>query len=115
MSEYLLNIDKGLTFNETVQIKDDAGVVENLTGSSFLMQFRDYTFSDIALLTATDSNGLLAITPLSGIIDIKLTPVATASLIHSRGVYDLIQIKPTGERLKILNGSFKVYEVVSRT
>ena len=112
--EYNLEIVKGLTFTETVEIKDDAGVAENLTGSTFLMQIRSYAFSTDYLINATSSNGLLAVTPLLGVVDIKLTPTETDKLIYSQSVYDLIQVKPTGDRIRILSGRVTVSTAVSR-
>jgi len=113
--EYNIIIDKGLTFNETVEIKTDLGVAEDLTGSTFLMQIRDYTFSNDYRVSATSSNGMLEVTPLLGVIDIKLPPVETDKLVISKGYYDLIQTKPTGEKVKIIYGTVTVQQTVSRS
>jgi hypothetical protein len=113
--EYNITIDKGLTFNETVEIKTDLGVAEDLTGSTFLMQIRDYTFSTDYRLSATSSNCMLEVTPLLGVIDIKLPPVETDKLVISKGYYDLIQTKPTGEKVKIIYGTVTVQQTVSRS
>ena len=113
--EYNITIDKGLTFNETVEIQNDLGEPEDLTGSTFLMQIRDYTFSTDYRLSATDSNGMLEVTPLLGVINIKLPPSETDKLIISRGSYDLIQTKSTGEKVKIIYGNVTVLQTVSRT
>jgi hypothetical protein len=113
--EYNITIDKGLTFNETVEIKTDLGVAEDLTGSTFLMQIRDYTFSADYRVSATSSNGMLEVTPLLGVIDIKLPPVETDKLVISKGSYDLIQTKPTGEKVKIIYGTVTVQQTVSRS
>jgi len=112
--EYNITIDKGLTFNETVEIKTDLGVAEDLTGSTFLMQIRDYTFSTDYRVSATSSNGMLEVTPLLGVIDIKLPPVETDKLVISKGFYDLIQTKPTGEKVKIIYGTVTIHQTVSR-
>jgi hypothetical protein len=114
MIEYNIVIDKGLSFNETIEIKTDSGVPEDLTGSSFLMQIRDYKFSLDFRVSATDTNGLLAVTPILGVVDIKLTPTETDKLVVSKGAYDLIQIKPTGERIGIIGGTVEVNTTVSR-
>lgn len=114
MQEYNITINKGLTFNETVEIQNDLGVAEDLTGSTFLMQIRDYTFSTDYRLSATNSNGMLEVTPLLGVINIKLPPVETDKLVITRGYYDLIQTKPTGEKVKIIYGSVTVLQTVSR-
>lgn len=115
MQEYNFTINKGLTFNETVEIQNDLGVAEDLTGSTFLMQIRDHLFSDSYRISATSSNSLLAVTPLLGVIDIKLPPSETDKLIMSKGYYDLIQIKQTGEKIRIIGGSVTVNLTVSRT
>lgn len=112
--EYNITIDKGLTFNDTVEIKTDLGVAEDLTGSTFLMQIRDYTFSTDYRVSATSSNGMLEVTPLLGVIDIKLPPVETDKLVINKGSYDLIQTKPTGEKVKIIYGTVTVQQTVSR-
>lgn len=114
MQEYNITINKGLTFNETVEIQNDLGVAEDLTGSSFLLQIRDYPFSTDYRVSATSSNGLLEVTPLLGVVNIKLPPSETDKLVISRGSYDLIQTKPTGEKVKIIYGSVTVQQTVSR-
>lgn len=114
MQEYNFTINKGLTFNETVEIKDDLGDPEDLTGSTFLMQIRDHSFSTDYRISATSSNSLIVVTPLLGVIDIKLPPSETDKLIMSKGVYDLIQIKDTGEKVKIISGVITVNPTVSR-
>jgi hypothetical protein len=112
--EHTLEITQGTTFNETVEIKDDLGVAENLTGSSFLLQIREYAFSVDYLISATDSNSLLEVTPLLGVVNIKLPPTETNKLIYNRASYDLIQTKPSGEKIRILGGEVKVQPLVSR-
>ena len=112
--EYNITIDKGLTFNETIEIRNDLGTAEDLTGSTFLMQIRNQSFSTEYMISASDANSLLEITPLLGIVNIKLTPTETDKLVVSKGVYDLIQTKSTGEKIKILYGSVIVNYTVSR-
>lgn len=113
--EYPLEIDRGLSFYESVQIKNAAGAIEDLTGSTFLMQIRDYPFSVDARLSCTDTNGLLDIQPTQGIINIQLTPTDTSLLLYNVGSYDLIQTKITGEKVKLLHGSITINTTVSRT
>lgn len=113
--EYNITIQKGLTFNETVEIKNDLGQAEDLTGSTFLMQIRDHAFSTDYRLSASDANNLIEVAPLLGVVNIKLIPSETDKLIMSRGVYDLVQTKPTGEKVRIIYGAVTVDTVVSRS
>ena len=112
--EYNLEMVRGLTFTETIEIKDDTGVAENLTGSTFLMQIRTYPFSEDYLVSATSENGLLVVTAVSGIVDIKLPPVETDKLVYSQSVYDLIQTKASGDKIRIILGRVLVDNGVSR-
>ena len=112
--EHSLNVGRGLSFTETIQVKNDAGVVEDLTGSTFLLQIRDSTYAPDIRISATDANGLLAIIPTQGVITIQLTPTATDALIYSSGIYDLIQTKPNGDKIKLLQGTVSVEPTISR-
>lgn len=114
MQEYNLIINKGLTFKETVEIKNDLGEPEDLTGSTFLLQIRDYSFSEDYRISATDSNGLIQVSPLLGVVNIKLTPTETDKLIMSQGYYDLIQTNVSLEKIKIIGGTVSVITTVSR-
>jgi hypothetical protein len=58
---------------------------------------------------------MLEVTPLLGVIDIKLPPVETDKLVISKGSYDLIKTKPTGEKVKIIYGTVTVQQTVSRS
>jgi hypothetical protein len=113
--EYNLSINRGLSFVETVQLKNDDNSPLDLTGSSFLLQIRDHVFSTDYRINATNSNGLLAVTPLLGIVDIKLPPTETSKLVMNIGSYDLIQTTPTGDKVKIISGSVTINPTVSRT
>lgn len=112
--EHKLTIYQGTTFTETVEIKIAVGVPEDLTGSTFLLQIRDYKFSPDYRISATDTNGLLDISRVEGIITIKLPPSETSKLVIKQGVYDLIQTKVNGEKYKIIYGSIEVIFGVSK-
>jgi len=70
--EYSLNINQGTTFIESVEIKTDINTPEDLTGSTFLLQIRDYSFSLDYKINATDTNGLLDVSRVAGVVNIKL-------------------------------------------
>lgn len=112
--EYTLNIDQGCTFLDTVEIKVSEGVPEDLTGSTFLLQIRDYSFSTDVRISATDVNGLLDVSRVAGVISIKLPPSETSKLVINRGVYDLIQTKANGDKFKVISGDVQVKFGVSR-
>ena len=111
---YTLAITQGVTFTETVEVKTAVGVAEDLTGSTFLLQIRDYSFSTDYKINATDANGLLNISAVTGIVTIKLPPSETIKLTSSRAVYDLIQTKANGEKYRLVGGDVEVTYGVSR-
>lgn len=109
-----LNIDQGSDFTESFTLKDPQGAALNLTGYSAKMQIRPFKSSDALLIDGTSANGILVITPETGLLEIKLTDVQTSALIYTESVYDLYLEKPSGELLRFLEGKVFVSKSVTR-
>jgi len=114
---YDFDFVKGETFDLTVDYKDSAGAVINLSS--------DYTVTMTGRTEADSSSTLFSVSNSSGItlastspnITIRLSSTVTAGIAApNSGVYDIrvAQTGPTPDVVKyILTGKFTVYEAVT--
>lgn len=113
-AKYDLKIEQGADFKESLVLRDDQGVLINLTGYTAEMQIRPYVSSDTVLLNATSANGLISITPAEALIELIFDNATTAALIYTKCVYDLEVTKPSGEVVRLIEGNVYVTPQVTR-
>lgn len=81
-------IYQGSTFDEILQLQQSDETPIDLTGYDARMQIRS-TLGNTLIADLTSGNGGITITPLTGQIDLLLTPTATAALAAGTYRYDL--------------------------
>lgn len=118
-ADYDLYIEQGATFRFTLIYGHKDGTVDSdgnanvlpydLTGCKIRMQIRQRRGSEV-LIAATTTNGGIVIDPdpTTGKMTITITDEATDSLTISKAKYDLEVGYPSGDVLRILQGSVKI-------
>ena len=105
---YNITVYQGTTFQLSPQWLID-NLPVNLTGYSATMQVRKFTSSPTPLVTASTSNGLIAINAAQGQIAISIPAATTATWPADNYMYDLNLTAPDGVTVyKILTGTFVV-------
>jgi hypothetical protein len=110
----LPDIDKGATYRHTLFWKNKLKAPIDLTSVSARMQVRDDVDSPIVRLDLRTVNGGLVIDPLIGRIDIYISSDDTASLYGYGGVYDMELVFPTGDIVRLIEGSINFIPEVTR-
>lgn len=117
-ASYDLAIEQGATFRFTMVYGRKDGTLDSdgnpivipydITGCVARMQIRQRRGSEV-LISATTSNGGIVITDaLAGKLTVTITDEATESLTITRAKYDLEIGFPSGDVLRILQGSVKI-------
>lgn len=113
-----LAIEQGATFRFSMVYGRKDGTLDSdgnpivipydLTGCVARMQIRQRRGSEV-LISATTTNGGIVITdPVAGKITVTITDEATDSLTVTRAKYDLEVGFPSGDVLRVLQGSVKI-------
>lgn len=113
-AEYNFTIEQGTTFTKSFVWKNNSGVAVDLTGYTARMQVRLSVTSEDVLLTASTTNGKLALTPLEGKITLSLSAQDTAGFDWKRGKYDLELEDADGRVTRLLFGLITVSLEVTR-
>lgn len=108
---YNLVCDQAATFNFQFQIKNDS-TPWDLTNYTVEMTVRPFVGATTAILTATNSNGLIAVQGPDGRVTVTVPATTTANFIPNRYVYDLI-FDSGGVVTRILEGQFTVTGAVT--
>ena len=104
-----LTVDQGATFNAQIDITDDSGNAQNLTGYSVAGQIRKtYDSTTFTAFSATVSNAT------GGTITISLTATQTNALAAGRYVYDVEITSGGGVVTRVLEGQVEVTPGVTR-
>lgn len=104
-----LTVDQGATFNAAIDISDDSGNTQNLTGYSVAGQVRkSYDSTTYTAFTASVSNAT------GGTVSIALTAAQTNALISGRYVYDVEITSGGGVVTRVLEGQVEVTPGVTR-
>ena len=104
-----LTIDQGATFNAQIDISDDSGNTQNLTGYSVAGQIRkSYDSTTYTAFSASVSNAT------GGTITISLTSTQTNALAAGRYVYDVEITSGGGVVTRVLEGQVEVTPGVTR-
>ena len=103
-----LTVDQGATFNAQIDISDDSGNTQNLTGYSVAGQIRkSYDSTTYTAFSASVSNAT------GGTVSIALTAAQTNALISGRYVYD-VKILNAGREYKAVEGTALIRGGVTR-
>ena len=104
-----LTVDQGATFNAQIDITDDSGNAQNLSGYSVAGQIRKtYDSTTFTAFSASVSNAT------GGTITISLTATQTNSLAAGRYVYDVEITSGGGVVTRVLEGQVEVTPGVTR-
>jgi len=104
-----LTVDQGATFNAQIDITDDSGNAQNLTGYSVAGQIRKtYDSTTFTAFSASVSNAT------GGTITISLTSTQTNALAAGRYVYDVEITSGGGVVTRVLEGQVEVTPGVTR-
>ena len=104
------SIDENATFGFALTYEDSNGDPVNLTGYSARLSIAaDYDTDPVLALTQAAG---ITITPLTGRLDIAVTPAQTL-LLPSKGVYDLVIQSGSGVVTRLIEGTIKVNKGVT--
>lgn len=104
-----LTVDQGTTFSVNVDVSDESGNAQNLTGYSVAGQIRkSYDSSGYTAFTAAITNAA------QGTINISLAPTVTNGLTAGRYVYDVEVTSGGGVVTRVLEGQVEVTPGVTR-
>ena len=104
-----LTVDQGATFNAQIDITDDSGIAQNITGYSVAGQIRKtYDSTTFTAFSASVSNAT------GGTITISLTATQTNALAAGRYVYDVEITSGGGVVTRVLEGQVEVTPGVTR-
>lgn len=108
-----LDIDCGCDyFLETTYNGYSTNLPINTIGYKAILQVRENWLSKISYLTLTTENGRILMTGANGGIVIRFAPEDfrpdSSSSFWIKGVYDLLVISPSGNRIKLLMGYLNI-------
>lgn len=107
-AQYNIIIDQYQDFSRGFQLKED-NVILDITGYTFQAQVRERTQSSTAYnFTVSISDAV------QGLITMTMTDDITATIAPGDYVYDLVAIKPGGEKIRLLQGLATVEAGVTR-
>ena len=104
---YNITILQGSDKTISLVLKDDSGVVINLSGYTAAMQVRTSPKSTVLLDELTTENSRIVITPLSGKIDLVFPNLVSSEYGFVKAVYDL-ELYKSGIVSRLIEGSFFV-------
>ena len=107
MSEYNIKINKGTDFSRAFALSESNTAID-LTGFTFegtLKERYTSTTSTPFTMTIVDSS--------QGLFKAVLTDVETTAMGPGTWVYDIVMIKPTGEKIRLLEGKAFVKQGVT--
>lgn len=117
-ANYDLGIEQGATFRFTMIYGRKDGTVDtdgnpivipyDLTGCVARMQIRQRRGSEVLISATTKNGGIVIIDPPAGKMIVTVTDEATESLTITRAKYDLEVGFPSGDVLRVLQGSVKI-------
>ena len=105
-----IRIRRGDTYTHTVTEYDDAGVLSDLTGNTFLIQIRPDSESSTVVATFT----VTLIDAVNGSWEFSLTPIQTAALPIGLYFYDVQRTYSDGSVHTRFEGEAEVEADVSR-
>jgi hypothetical protein len=110
-AKYNLVCDQATTFNFQFQIKNDS-TPWDLTGYTGTMTVRPFVGATTTTVVASTANGAMALTALTGRINVTLSAATTAAIPAGRYSYDLV-LDSGSSVTRILEGKFIVTGAVT--
>lgn len=107
-----LFIDQGADYDKPIEILDDSGNPDNLTGATAVMQIRR-TYDDGSVLALTTADSSLTIDGLAGTITPHLSRELTAALPAGAYLYDIRMLESNGRTTYPRRGKFTVNPAVT--
>lgn len=105
-------IEQGVSWVQSLTLKDDNDVLINLTGATAKMQFRrDYTGE--AIISLTSSSGIV-LGGAAGTIRITVDKAVTAALSANALIFDLFITWSTGDVERLFYGQVTIDKSVTR-
>lgn len=93
---------------------DECTIPVNLTGASAEMQIRQDYSSPTAEWTGSTAGGEITITGGEGIVDVQIDSVTSTAFTFEEGVYDLELTMPSGDVIRMVEGSVTIQPEVTR-
>ena len=107
MSEYNIKINKGTDFSRAFALSESNTAID-ITGFTFEGTLKErYTSTQSTSFTMSIVNAPL------GTFKAALTDTTTTSMGPGTWVYDIVMIKPTGEKIRLLEGKAFVKQGVT--
>ena len=103
-------IEKGATWAQNLIYQDSLGAAIDLTGFTARMQIKKKLTSE-AIVSLTDTAGI-TITPLTGVIDLRIEAAITDTLNAGKYIYDLELVNGT-EVTRLIEGTIVINENVT--
>ncbi len=105
---YDIVADQGATLNRAFFLKSSTKSPINLTGYVGRMHIRQSPSDSTIIEVLTSGNGQIVIEPLTGRVDILLTPAETSAMAPKVYAYDIELESPAGDVTKFIAGKFTV-------
>ena len=106
-TNFTIEIEQGIPYNQDFIIKNLDGSNKDLTGFTARMQFREFVSSPAVSLNATTENGKLFIDSENSTLSILLTEDDTKFLSKNTYVYDLEIVNSANVPARLIKGSVK--------
>lgn len=100
-----LSMEQGVDYNKTFTVTDANGAIYPLSGYSAYLTIKKYQFSTESIIEATTVNGKLSINTTLGTVFLQLSSLDTALLNTKSCVYQLKIVGPSGNVIRVLEGS----------
>ena len=115
-ANYNIQIDKYASFELKMTWKTggDSPTPITFNGAKALMQVRRTIGEQDVLFEASSTNGKIVLHPTNGLITISFSETDTDNMTFSDGVYDIIVKLGNGKVYRVLEGSIKVIDGVSK-
>ena len=107
-------IEQGATYRHTLYWKDVDGLPIDLTVCTVKMQIRATVDSSAVICELSTVNGRLILTAIEGKIELVVSSSITRVLKPMTAVYDLEVTFPTGDVVRLIEGSVVVKAEVTR-
>ena len=107
-------IEQGATFNRKLTWTNKNKTPINLTGYTAKMQVRKNPSDSVVLIELSTSNGRIAITGLTGAIELTISATDTTAITWKGGVFSLELTSPGGVVTRLLEGTVTVSPEITR-
>lgn len=107
-------VDQYADWQLTVTVQNSDGTAKDLTGATAKFQVRDNPGDEIALLTLTSPSAGVTVDGAAGTIEVTQTGDQTGAYTWETGAFDLLLTYSGGTRERVLRGTIRVDQAVTR-